>query len=341
MCRFRCAAMRARPLFRGVFLIMVFGGAAFAAGSVETPEKIVHEIRTADGEVFRGELIKADANRLVLRSKAAGELTFVTADVLCTPPPLIDALPPAPAWAAATPPPIAPEPTPLPPAVEAPAAPPGAWSRSLEAGYAFQSSTVSKRDVYLRAEAAYQAPDRYRYHGLVKYIYGEQAGEKNSDRLEANGAVRHDLAKRWVFRGDLGYRNDHLRDLDLETSGFLGVQYLLVNHPRFRLSLGPGAGFRYRETDAGMLEGARFNTDFVEEATWTLTDRISLTQGAAYLYDTAEPEAFRLRNNAALSARLTDHVRGNLRYEYELDHARPAGASRADQRIFTTVGVDF
>ena len=43
----------------------------------------------------------------------------------------------------------------------------------------------------------------------------------------------------------------------------------------------------------------------------------------------------------ALSARLTDRVRANLRYEYEFDRARPAGPSRVDQRLFTTLGVDF
>ena len=306
------------------------------------PAPLVHEIRTVDGEVFRGELIHADATRLVIRSKAAGELTFATAEVVCTPPPLTEAVPPPPAWVAATPPPVAPEPTPVPPAAPpATAAPAGKWRRSAEAGYAFQESTVSKRDAYLRAEASYEASDRYRYNGLVKYIYGEQEGQKSSDRLEALAAMRHDLAKRWIFRGDLGYRNDHLRDLDLETTGLLGVQYLLFRHPRFRLSLGPGAGFRYRETDAGMLEGTRFNVDFVEDLSWTITERISLTQGASFLYDTAQSDAYRVRNNAALSARLTERVRANLRYEYEFDRARPVGPSRVDQRLFTTLGVEF
>lgn len=326
---------------RGVFLIACFAGGS-AMAEEPKPAPLVHEIRTVDGEVFRGELIHADATRLVIRSKAAGELTFATAEVICTPPPLTEAVPPPPAWVAATPPPVAPEPTPVPPAgPPATAAPAGKWRRSAEAGYAFQESTVSKRDAYLRAEASYEASDRYRYNGLVKYIYGEQEGQKSSDRLEALAAMRHDLAKRWVFRGDLGYRNDHLRDLDLETTGLLGVQYLLFRHPRFRLSLGPGAGFRYRETDAGMLEGTRFNVDFVEDLSWTITERISLTQGASFLYDTAQSDAYRVRNNAALSARLTERVRANLRYEYEFDRARPVGPSRVDQRLFTTLGVEF
>ncbi len=331
------------PIFRrGIFLIALLFGCSAEAEESKSPSAVIHEIRTADGEVFRGELVQADATRLVLRSKAAGELSFATADVICTPPPLLDAAVAPPAWVAATPPPVAPEPTPVPPvAPPVAAAPAGKWRRSAEAGYSFQESTVSKRDVYLRAEATYEASDRYRYNGLVKYIYGEQEGEKNSDRLEANAALRHDLAKRWVFRGDLGYRNDHLRDLDLETTGFLGVQYLLFRHPRFRISLGPGAGFRYRETDAGLLEGTRFNLDFVEDLTWTMTERISLTQGASFLYDTAEPEAYRVRNNVALGARLTDHLRANLRYEYEFDRARPVGPSRVDQRLFTTLGVEF
>lgn len=313
-----------------------------ASAEEPKPAALVHEVRTADGEVFRGELIHADATRLVLRSKAAGELTFTTAEVVCTPPPLTEAVPPPPAWVAATPSPVAPEPTPVPPAAPpAAAAPAGKWRRSAEAGYAFQESTVSKRDAYLRAEASYEASDRYRYNGLVKYIYGEQEDQKSSDRLEALAAMRHDLAKRWVFRGDLGYRNDHLRDLDLETTGLLGVQYLLFRHPRFRLSLGPGAGFRYRETDAGLLQGTRFNVDFVEDLSWTITERISLTQGASFLYDTAQSDAYRVRNNAALGARLTERVRANLRYEYEFDRARPVGPSRVDQRLFTTLGVEF
>lgn len=330
-----------RRRFGFSLIVFAFAGLLGAAEEAKSPG-LIHEIRTVDGEVFRGELLHADATRLVLRSKVAGELTFATSEVVCTPPPLVDAAATPPAWVAATPPPVAPEPTPVPPvAPPAAAAPAGKWRRSAEAGYSFQESTVSKRDVYLRAEATYEASDRYRYNGLVKYIYGEQEDQKSSDRLEALAALRHDLAKRWVFRGDLGYRNDHLRELDLETTGLLGVQYLLFQRPRFRLSLGPGAGFRYRETDAALLEGTRFNVDFVEDLSWTITERISLTQGASFLYDTAAPEAYRVRNNAALGARLTDRLRANLRYEYEFDRARPVGPSRVDQRLFTTLGIEF
>lgn len=334
--------------------------AAATDGATSTPP-VIHEIRTADGEVFRGVLVQANEQRLVLRSKAAGEIVFVPTEVVCTPPPLLDPATSPPAWAAAEPAPApapvpaaptAPEakravepapvtPAPAVPAAAAPALAPGAWTRSIEAGYAFQTATVSKRDVYLRAEATYQATDRYRYRGLVKYIYGEQSGQRNSDRVEANASLNHDLAKRWIFRGDLNYRNDQLRDLDLETSGFLGLQYVLFRHPKFRLSLGPGAGFRYRETDAGLLEGTRFNTDFVEDATWTITDRISVVHNFHFLYDTAEPEAYRVRNNAALSARVSEHVRVNLRYEHDFDRARPVGPSRVDQRLFTTLGFEF
>ncbi len=310
---------------------------AAASSPAATP---LHEIRTAAGEIFRGELIHADATRLVLRSLAAGEITFATAEVVCLPPPLVEAPPPPPsAWAAAEPAPSAPPPPPS--VTPEPALEPGRWKRALEAGFTSQISTVSRRDYYLRGEVIFQATDRYQYRALVKYIYGEQAGEKSIDRLEGLLALRHDLAARWLLRGELAYRNDHLRDLDLETSGMFGVQYVLVRHPRFRLTLGPGAGFRYRETDTGLLEGTRFNTDFVEEASWTITDRVSLTQGAAYVYDTDEPEAYRVKNHAALGARVTDRVRANLRYEYEYDRARPAGPSRVDQRVFTTLGVEF
>ena len=43
-------------------------------------------------------------------------------------------------------------------------------------------------------------------------------------------------------------------------------------------------------------------------------------------------------SEAAVSA--TIH-RANLRYEYEFDRARPLGPSRVDQRLFTTLGVEF
>lgn len=344
---------------------MIFGAAwpAFAsettssvAPAAAARQTVIHEVRTVHGEVFRGELIQADDTRIVLRSRAAGELTFPTAEVICTPPPLTNPAPPPPAWVAAAPadqvntPTVAPAPVAAPtpsaapatkPVAVAPAVEKGHWKNSAELGYSFQTSTVSKRDVYVRAETAYQASDRYRYNGMVKYIYGEQEGVKNSDRLEGLVAMRHDLAKRWLFRGDIAYRNDHLRALDLETTGLVGMQYVLFRHPRFRLTLGPGAGFRYRETDAAPLEGMRFNLDFVEELSWTITDRISLKQGASILYDTAQTDAYRLKNHSVLSARLTDRVRANLRYEYEFDRARPVGPSRVDQRLFTTIGVDF
>ncbi len=85
-----------RPRSRLIGLLRQTWGHAATPAAPASAASPPHEIRTAAGEVFRGELIHADATRLVLRSLAAGEITFATAEVVCLPPPFVEAPPPPP-----------------------------------------------------------------------------------------------------------------------------------------------------------------------------------------------------------------------------------------------------
>ena len=328
--------------------VVILDSVARAEGAVPTPGQ--QQLRTADGEMFVGELISQNAEVIRFRSVLAGELIVPARGAMLSRRDPATAEPAAqtPGWVkTATAPdlaagggakPAGTSATVVAPAVAAPKHSP--WKFGLEGGLSYQDAAVGTRNIYALGEVMRETQtSKYRLFG--KYLYGEQASVKNTDKVAAGAGMRHVLAERWQFRGDGTYANDRLRDLDAEYTAMGGFFYKLFKSSLVELDAGPGAGLRYRETTLGMLEGMRWNYDFQLELKVVLTDRINFTSNGAILYDSDAPDAFRLKNTTALTIRLTEYLYGGLRYEYELDHASARTVNPVEQRYFTTLGVKF
>jgi putative salt-induced outer membrane protein YdiY len=288
-----------------------------------------------NGEVLRGTLMPSNDGLWHFRSENLGEITVPIERATVREMPVAAAVEPAPS--------VSPAPAGAPVARPA-AAPPVTvvttpWKRSLEAGYALQSSRVNKSDAYLRAEL-FRVNDRYSYRFFGKYLYGQQGGVRSVDKFEGGLLIRHNFADRLLLRQDFTYQNDRLRLLDADALALSGVSYRFVRAKTLTLSAGPGVGVRYREVELAR-RGFTLNGDFTTEAVWTPAPRIRVTQTTALLAEYGRINEYRLVANSVASGLLTDAVSINLRYEYEFDHGRPVTAGRIDQRVFTTLGYTF
>lgn len=304
-----------------------------------------HVLEIDNGERLLGELIGMVDDRVHFRSEMLGEIFVPAARAKVLPLAVEDAQGALqkPGWTRVA----APEPAPAKapgPGKSAPASRPAdtparPWRYLIELGYGFQSSTVMKSDAYLRGEVV-RASDEYSYKIYGKYLYGQQEHVRNVDKVETGFNAQHELAGRWHLRNDLAYQNDRLRLLDVEVTEVVGLSYEIFKLPQLQFSAGPGVGVRYREPEIGHT-GYTVSTDFSDELTWKLTDRIKLGHIGSFLADPRHPSNYRLRSAAVATGRISDQLSVNLRYEYEFDHARPVVVERVDQRVFTTLGYSF
>ena len=320
-------------LFRGWQVVFCVAALAVCSASRLTAAP-THILETASGERLVGALVSNDGTTIRFRSESLGEVTLPAnaAKVSSMLPASDGVAAQTPGWVKTTPPPAPPR---LPNAPEEPSP----WKRMIEAGYSYQSSVVSRNDVYARGELVF-ARDAFNYRLWGKYLYGVQEDVNNVNKVEAGLAARHDISGRWIFRNDLNFQDDRLRMLDMELINTTGVSWLLCRGPRFRLSFGPGLAVRYREPTIGH-SGYTLDGDLSNEMSWKITERISITQQGSFLCNRDRLDEYRIRSTTVLTGRMTEQISLNVRHEYEFDHGRPVSVGRIDQRVFTTIGYTF
>jgi len=332
----------------GLFLVL-------RCAAAENPV-LLQKLELPDGEVLIGSLVREDETTYVFRSQALGELQVKKVGAHLSPlvPAGAEAVEHPPAWAAAHSAPSGPAavaPTvAAAAAVTAPGTPkaaaaalpaPAKWKRSFEAGYSYQSrgNLVSGTSTYIRGEVVREAPGNL--IGLqARYLFGKQNAERNADKLDAGLKIHFDYANRVVFRNDFTYSYDRLKQLSNQFEENAGLNLLLAKSARFRYSVGPGVAVQYTET-MNDINGYQVLGDFSQEFTWQISERVTLSNTASYLYKPQNWTDYRLRAYSALTGKISAQTTVNIRYEYEYEALRPLTDGRSDHRVFTTVGYTF
>jgi len=297
-----------------------------------------------NGEVLLGSLVAETDDAYLFHSDSFGDLKVLKAvqpllerDANATAAPQEH----QPGWAAATPAPVPPPPV----AKSEPPPPPkkekGCWERSVEAGYSFQArgEDLQRQSTYLRAEITRKSGDNsLQLYG--KYLFGEQNDENNANMLEAGFRIRQGLVEVVQFRNDFSYSYDRLKELSNQFENIAGITVRLIDSSAFKLRVGPGFAVQYAEPKLGE-NGFKYLGDVSEEFQWILTQDVTFSQSASYLYDPKNWNDYRLRLFSTLSCKLVGNASINLRYEYEYEALRPVAEGRSDHRVYTTLGYKF
>jgi putative salt-induced outer membrane protein YdiY len=311
---------------------------------------LLQRLELPDGEILIGSVVNDDETTYVFRSQSLGELRVKKDGVHLSPVTHAGAetADQSPAWAKAktapSGPTVATAPATTPPSGQkavAAAPPPVKWKRALEAGYSYQArgNLVNNTSTYVRAEVMreWQAGSI----GLMaRYLFGEQNGQHNTDKFDADLKIHYDYADRVVFRNDFTYAYDRLKQLSNQFEEDAGLNLLLANGRRFRYSIGPGVAIQYTETTDNQ-NGYKVLGDFSQEFSWQICERVKLTNTASYLYKPANWADYRLRVDSALIGKVSEHATMSVRYEYEFEALRPLEEGRSDNRVFTTLGYTF
>jgi len=308
---------------------------------------LLQKLELPDGEVLIGSLASQDETTYVFDSQILGEVHVKKEGAH------LGALVPAgaelvenpPVWAQAHAAPSAPVSVTAPVVAKAesakPAPPPVKWKRSFEAGYSYQASgnQVSNTSTYVRTEIVRESPGSS--IGLMaRYMFGEQNSQRNTDKFDSDLKFNFDYANRVVLRNDFSYSYDRLQQLSNEFEENAGLNVLLAKNPRFRYSVGPGVAVQYAET-MDHTNSYKVLGDVSQDFSWQISERVTLTNTASYLYRPGFWADYRLRANSALIGKISAHATLNLRYEYEFEALRPVANGRTDNRVFTTLGYTF
>jgi len=231
------------------------------------------------------------------------------------------------------------------------------WRGKFEFGFLQQTGRNDTLQASLRAEAERKAgPDDYRFEGRV--LYATQYKETSSDRYDGLFRYRHELSPRIFSQAQTSYTKDRVKLIEHNLEENLGVGYKFIQRPRHEASIGGGLTVQYRSAQ-GIEEGTNYLGEIFQDYTYKLTGRMTIIQDANITYSpetrgrvATTPDGatvsiddsatnYRLRFNAALQGKMSEHVSLNLRFEYEFDNAILNPRAKVDQRITSSIGYGF
>jgi putative salt-induced outer membrane protein YdiY len=308
-----------------------FAAIALACANASASDRLV----LPNGEILVGSLVSQNDEAIVFKSDSFGTISLPASSGAKVEPGAPESAEPAaqtPGWVAAQTPPPPPPPVPDPKAQ---------WERSIEAGYSFQArgQNLDSQTAYIRAEIIRKLGNNsIQIYG--KYLYGEQDGAQNADKLDAGVNLRYGFSRFMLVRNDFSYSFDRLKELSNQFEDVLGLSFYLIDGEKFKLHIGPGIASQYAEPELGR-NGWKFLVNVSQNLFWAISDNVSFVQDSSYLFDPKDWTNYRLRLNCALKCMVSGNVSVNLRYEYEFEAIRPVAEGRSDHRVYTTLGYKF
>jgi putative salt-induced outer membrane protein YdiY len=230
------------------------------------------------------------------------------------------------------------------------------WKGQVEFGYENQESTYRTVNLTLHASLERSVGPN---HLLVKgsYLYGISAGQPNVERHDASVRWRHTLSRRTFVQSLTSYGVDKVRLLNHRIEQNLGIGFKVYGSARQTVNVGAGVSGLYLDA-AGTEPGFGYLGNVFQDYTFRINGQYTLVQDASVQYSPETPggsvyvagsKTFLYRStqdhvvglHSTLRQRITDRLSLNLRLGYEYDSAIPNPAARGDERITTTLGVNF
>jgi putative salt-induced outer membrane protein YdiY len=191
----------------------------------------------------------------------------------------------------------------------------------------------------------------------ASYLYGISADQPNVERNEASFRWRHTLSRRTFAQSLTAYSADKIRLLNRRVEQNVGVGYRVFGSDRQTVNVGAGFSGLYLDAE-GVKPGMGYLGNLFQDYTFIINERYTLVQDASLQYSPETPggSVYVAGTKTSLYRSTQDHVVGlhstlqekinsrlslNFRFGYEYDSAIPDPSARGDERITTTLGVNF
>lgn len=332
-----------------------------------------------NGDRISGSLVSESASRVVLKSPVAGKLKIATDQIARREDPAAlkaaaaaAAQAAAPAQAAATAKPAntsPPVPVPAAPAMaKTPAAAPLTnqvaasqtwlqtfapaildpfltnWHGNIQMGMDLGFGTTDRQTFYGNATATHSY-GRIRNFADFRTAYGLVNKVNSAERTDGSWKIDVDLGqkRRIYLYNQIGAGYDKIRLLDLQFQEGAGVGYKILQRQRLILSGefgGQAQLFDYAPISQ-ISDRHILSVRLGESLTWSISDKLKLTQKAAFMPNVEDFGDYRARLDFGLSYPLLKKVTININIVDEYDSNPPPGVDKNDLQIQSTVGIVF
>lgn len=213
------------------------------------------------------------------------------------------------------------------------------WTGTLEFGQTLETGRTDRTEFtgHLRLD---REGDPHTHRFIAEYIYGEQNGEKSSDRYGGSFRWRYQVGEHFYAQSLTSFETDRIRRVEERAEQNLRFGYRFLDTDRIAASVAPGATARYNRV-IGVETGMNYLATLSQDVTWRINPAYSLEEDSTFQFDPEEPEDYNYRLNARLTGAVTETVSLSLRYTFIYENEVAAAVPRAEHRIITSLGYSF
>ncbi len=334
-----------------------------------------------NGDRITGEVVREDEKAVVLNTRWAKELTIPLSDitrreVIAAPVARKDLsvstaekTSPAEPTAVAKESPVAPPakpakgdvkaaPAPLTAKSKPPAASPKEWKGKVDIGTDLAFSEKNRQLYYGKAKITYSPStppgelkniaSRFRTSFDVAATFGRTDGVTSANRVEGFTKTDFDLSKRVFVYNLLGAGYDEIRRINYQYELGPGVGYRLITRSNFVMNTEIGMNYQVQNLKKPVGRNRfeddnleRFSVRLAEEATWTLSKRLTLEEKIELYPSVDDFEGFRMRFEASLRYLLWSNISLSLSAVNIYDNQPAKNVSKNDLQIRSLIGINF
>jgi putative salt-induced outer membrane protein YdiY len=223
-------------------------------------------------------------------------------------------------------------------------APPGTpadpWASSIGAGLAITSGNSDTTNVNVSANTAWDPKTDRLFKADALYLLGESNGEKQVDKLTANGRYEQLFAARTFWFGEVQFLRDPFREINYLLSPLAGAGIHVINTPARRLTFDGAVGAVVedndvlgRDTSGAIKAGENFE--------WTISPVSKVTQKLSGLWKADDFGDALLHFDAGLTTTVAARMELKLSYVYDYKTEPPPDVEKGDSALFAALLVKF
>ncbi len=308
-----------------------------------------------NGDRISGKLLSENTNQVVVSTSWAKELVLPVTEIQSRQTVVTSNAAPASIAGSAAVPPVAAVvavvPTPKP-------APKRSWHGKVDIGADLGFSEQNWQLYYAKAKVTYvpemlpgeikRWSDRLKNTFDFQSTYGRSDGVLTANRMDGSSKTDFDIGRRVFVYNLIGGGYDEIRKIDWQYEIGPGVGYHLITRSNFTMNIEAGLNYLVQRLDqpTGDRTVERFSLRLAEDATWTISKKLSLDEKFEFFPAVTDAGQFRLRFESNLRYSLWQSGAGQSLYLalslldiYESQTA--TGVENNDLQIRSSIGVSF
>jgi len=202
----------------------------------------------------------------------------------------------------------------------------------------------------------------------VDYIYGEQAGIENKNKLAAKLNYDYSFSKRFGFNYLTGYKNDKFSGFDYQFYTGPGIKYTAIKEKVHNLSFQSNILYSLDQesdkfySDAALtietpypfvpVKGAFIDPNsgklsdyasfFVQgDYSWQLTEATRFVQMLSYRVDMEDADIYFINSKTGLESKVSDIFSMGVNYKIDYVNQPPVGKVNTDKTFMVSLIIDY